>query len=118
MYFTHWGEVGDREKQEIFKVSDVFLYPTQNDAFPLVVLEAMASGLAVIASNVGAIENIVGHSDFLTRPDDVDQFVYNLELLLDDPVALSSEKSAMRQRYRQLFTRERFEQKLLSIFGA
>lgn len=118
VYFTHWGEVGDREKQKIFKVSDVFLYPTQNDAFPLVVLEAMASGLAVIASNVGAIENIVGHSDLLTRPDDVDQFVHNLELLLDDPVALSNEKSAMRQRYRQLFTRERFEQKLLSIFGA
>lgn len=116
-HFTHWGAVGNEEKQKLFRVSDIFLYPTKNDAFPLVVLEAMASGLAVVASNVGAIGNIVGHSGFLACPDNVEQFVNNLELLLLNPSVLSKEKDAMKQRYRHVFMQERFEYKLLSIFG-
>jgi alpha-maltose-1-phosphate synthase len=39
----------------LFQYADIFVYPTLSDTLPLVILEAMASGLPVIATNVGGI---------------------------------------------------------------
>ncbi len=39
----------------LFQYADIFVYPTLSDTLPLVILEAMASGLPVIASKVGGI---------------------------------------------------------------
>lgn len=38
---------------------DLFAHPTLSDAFPTVLLEAMAAGLPVVASNVGGVPEIV-----------------------------------------------------------
>jgi glycosyltransferase involved in cell wall biosynthesis len=43
----------------LYSACDVLLYPTQADNFPLVVLESMACGTPVIASNLGGINEII-----------------------------------------------------------
>lgn len=48
-----------RDVDDLLEASDLFVHPTLADAFPTVVLEAMASGLAVVASRVGGIPEIV-----------------------------------------------------------
>lgn len=55
---VHWA--GYRSDVERFLAGcDVFVHPTFEDAFPTVLLEAMAAGLPVIASSVGGIPEIV-----------------------------------------------------------
>jgi glycosyltransferase involved in cell wall biosynthesis len=51
---------------------DVFLNTTNIDNTPMSVLEAMASGLCVVSTNVGGIPNLVthGHNALLYAPDD------------------------------------------------
>ena len=44
---------------ELYSLSDVMLYPTKADNLPLVVLESMACGTPVIASNIGGISEII-----------------------------------------------------------
>lgn len=44
------GVLSDTEVQKIFSESDIFVYPTKRDIYPLVVLEALSSGLFVITS--------------------------------------------------------------------
>lgn len=49
----------ENQMAELYAASDVLIYPTQADNLPLVVLEAMSSGLPVIASNIGGISEII-----------------------------------------------------------
>lgn len=58
------------EKFNELRTSNIFVLPTKNDCFPLAILEAMATGLAVISTDEGAIAEIVDHGitgDVLTE---------------------------------------------------
>jgi len=60
-----------RDVAQLLAESDLFVHPTLADAFPTVLLEAMAAGLPVIASNVGGVPEIVdAHSGMLVPPGD------------------------------------------------
>ena len=45
------GVVDEREKAELYRNSDVLIYPSCADTFSLVILEALASGLYVLADD-------------------------------------------------------------------
>jgi glycosyltransferase involved in cell wall biosynthesis len=72
---------------ELYRESDIFALPTTADCYSLACMEALASGLAVVATNVGGIpdillENKTGH---LVDPDDAKAFGDALEALVTDP---------------------------------
>lgn len=67
---------------------DAFLNTSQWDGMPNVLLEAMASGLPVVSSNVGGIPELVrdGDTGLLVSPfDNVAAYVQALEALREDP---------------------------------
>ena len=51
------------ELLDLFARADVFVFPTQGDCLPLAVMEALASGLPVITTNVGALGEAVKHNE-------------------------------------------------------
>jgi glycosyltransferase involved in cell wall biosynthesis len=72
--------------------ADAFVFPTLGDTLPLVVMEAMASGLPVVTTTVGALQEEVedGVTGFLIPPGDVNalaeatlRLVTNPQLRLD-----------------------------------
>jgi L-malate glycosyltransferase len=67
--------------------ADLFLLPSSTESFGLVALEAMASGVPVIASDVGGIPEVVEHgrTGFLAPVGDVDAMAtHAIELLKDE----------------------------------
>jgi L-malate glycosyltransferase len=67
--------------------ADLFLLPSSTESFGLVALEAMASGVPVIASDVGGIPEVVEHgrTGFLAPVGDVDAMAsHAIELLQND----------------------------------
>jgi glycosyltransferase involved in cell wall biosynthesis len=77
----------DTSLRRLFAEADIFVLPTLADCFPLAILEAMASGLAVVATDVGAIpEQVVdGETGLLVPAGDPEALARSLQALLDDP---------------------------------
>jgi glycosyltransferase involved in cell wall biosynthesis/SAM-dependent methyltransferase len=77
---------------------DVLVVPSQLDGRPMVVLEALALGVPVIASRVGGLPELIedGVSGFLCPPGDVDVFVDRLTTLAIDRTLLARMKAAAR----------------------
>ncbi len=63
---------------DIYRSSDLFLYPSYFEGFGIPVLEAMASGIPVITSNRTSLPEVVGEAGILTDPFDVDEIVSNI----------------------------------------
>ncbi len=82
------GQIEDaRRMADYYRAADVYLHPSRADTFPLAVLEAMSSGLPVVATSVGGIPEQVeqGESGFLVRPGDVEAMAARVSEMVRDP---------------------------------
>ncbi len=96
---------------------DVFVLPTRRDPFPLIVLQAMAAGVPVVASAVdGVREQVDDGSGILVAPDDVGAFATAIERLLDDAPLRGRMGRAGSQRIATTFAPERQVAELLSAY--
>lgn len=78
-----------RDVAPLYQLADAFVFPTSYEAFPLVALEAAASGLPILATPVNGVRELVtdGVNGFLIAPDPRD-IAGRLRTLADDPALL------------------------------
>lgn len=77
--------LGERKDiREILKIMDVFVLASLYEGFPVVILEAMASRISVVASRVGGLTEAVldGKSGFLVEPGNSDELAAKVKELL------------------------------------
>jgi glycosyltransferase involved in cell wall biosynthesis len=69
--YIHWiGEVDEDDKAALYRLATVFVFPSKYEGFGLPVLEAMASGTAVVAGDVSSIPEVAGDAAYLVDPED------------------------------------------------
>lgn len=61
--------VDDTDKEYVFNLASLFIYPSFFEGFGFPILEAMSSGVPVIASNNSSLPEIIGNSGILIDPD-------------------------------------------------
>lgn len=66
--FHGWLDRSDPAFRELYETSSIFVFPSEMENFPAVLLEAMNAGLAIIAGNAGGCPEVVGDAALLVEP--------------------------------------------------
>jgi glycosyltransferase involved in cell wall biosynthesis len=90
-----------RDLRPLYHAADGFVLPSRREGLPNVIMEALASGLPVVASRVGGVPELVheGESGILVPPRDAEALAAAMRRLMDTPVARRREMGARGRRH-------------------
>jgi glycosyltransferase involved in cell wall biosynthesis len=80
--------VGNRaDVPDLLRIFDVFVLPSKNEGISNTILEAMATAVPVVVTNVGGNQELVedGSTGFLVKPGDFESMASALICYFEDP---------------------------------
>lgn len=117
----HIHLLGGMDQSEVIKKmeeSHLFLLPSLSEALPVVLMEAQAMELPVIATKVGSVDQVLkdGESGFLAPPGDSKALAERLGYLIDHPESWHEMGKAGRQLVEKHFDIEKLNRRLVRIY--
>ena len=99
-------DIPHRDVCRVLQEAELFVLSSRKEAFPLVLLEAGAAGVPVIASRTGGIPEIIqdGKTGVLVTPGDPSQLAERLDELLSNPARARALASNLQTRVRDDFS--------------
>jgi phosphatidyl-myo-inositol alpha-mannosyltransferase len=113
------GRVGDEEKAQLFRTADVYISPaTGGESFGIVLLEAMAAGTAIVASDIHGYKGVVrrGREGLLVPPREPKAIAASIARLLREDDLRLAMAAAGRERATE-FSWERVTAKVDDYYG-
>jgi glycosyltransferase involved in cell wall biosynthesis len=103
--------------RELYARADIFVFPTLGDCLPIAVMEAMAAGLPVVATGVGALREEVeeGVNGLVIPPKDAGAVVSAVRALAEDGLRRHAMSRASRQLAEERFDAQRNYGKILEL---
>ena len=116
---TYHGEIRDFNTiRAILQRSDVLVCPSWSEGFPNVILEAMANGLAIIATDVGAVSAMVSQKNgWLIEPGNTDQLEKAIKNAISDYTHLTPKKEHSLKLVNSTFNWDTIFEKLVQSIG-
>ena len=118
-HIRYLGRKTGIEKEKCFINADIFILPTYNECFPLVLIEAMQYQLPCIASNEGGIPDIIenGETGFIIKKKDPLILAEKIITLLKSSQLRNQMGKKGREKYLKEFTLDNFEYTLKRILS-
>jgi len=82
-------------------MADAFVFASSCEAFGLILIEAMASGLPIASSDIGAAREILGDNSIYFDPKNPEKISSALEKLLNNPEIRTSTSEANFEKAKQ-----------------
>ncbi len=79
------GYVSEATLTDLYRRASVFAFPSLDEGFGMPLLDAMASGVPVLASNVSALPEVTGDAALLVDPAEAGAIAEGLRKLISDP---------------------------------
>lgn len=94
------GFLTDEERDQLYVVADVCVFPSRYEPFGIVALESMAAGTPVVVSNVGGLGTVVQHEQtgLTTYAEDIYSLGQAIVRVLTDPQTASA-RATLAQKY-------------------
>jgi glycosyltransferase involved in cell wall biosynthesis len=104
---------------DLMQASDAFVFPSFHEGFGIVLIEAQAAALPIVASRIGGVTEAVEDSvtAILHDPADIDGMAASTVRLLTDADRRRSLVDAGMARHRALFTQEAAVKRLLELYA-
>lgn len=114
------GYVPYEKMHELYWQSDILLLPSYREGLSLSVLEAMASGLAVVAYDSSSMSELVteGRGGYLTSIDRVDDLITSVSKLISNQDKLAEMGFYNRERAVALFDQRRMVSEYAALFNS
>ena len=115
VHFLGWRE----DIPQVLKASDVFVLPSLKEAFGQVILEAMASGTAVVATNNGGIPDIIkdGVTGYLVAPASSQAIFDKITIILKSPEQKRDIEKAALTSVKENFTAKKMAENTLAVYN-
>lgn len=112
------GYVDENDKVLIYKLAQIFLFPSIYEGFGMPILEAMAAGIPVITSNCSSMPEVVGEAGILINPNSYDEISNAIENIInEDDKSLQKRITLGIERSRN-FTWEKSSKQLEKIYNS
>jgi glycosyltransferase involved in cell wall biosynthesis len=105
-HVKYFGLVDEDTKLQLFSEANIFVLPSYSEGLPYGIIEAMAAGLPIVATNIGGIPEVVTHGEngFLFKPGDIDALVKNIKIFVNNPSLIHLMGEANQQKVLKQFT--------------
>jgi glycosyltransferase involved in cell wall biosynthesis len=114
LHFLGWR----KDIPEILRATDIFVLPSLREAFGLSIVEAMASGVPVVATDTGGARDIIENSKsgLLVPPGDSESLKNALKTLIDNPAQRQDMAKNALGRVKSHFTAERMARETAELY--
>ncbi len=120
----YMGYVPNRRLAHLYRACDIFALPSFYENFPISLLEAMSMRCVPVATDVGAVDEIIESSrdGFIVKPGSAEGFAEKLSLLIREPVLRHAMGEIAEQKIARRYSQSEFARKHLqyyrSVLGA
>lgn len=103
-----------------YEEATLLAFTSRAEAMPRTVLEAMASALPIVSSNVDGIPELIDHliDGYLYHPGDIPDLIRGVEGILADPVMARRMGAHAREKYKNHFSQALHAQRLNTILAS
>lgn len=117
-YIQHRSYIEDNLLPYAYNTADIYVLPSFVEGLPQSLIEAMACGVASIATDVGGVSELFPNptNRFLIKPSDIDDLVSNIELLLDNDVLRNETGKIQGNHVKKCYSQERITQLYLQLY--
>lgn len=111
------GKKYGKDKAAFFEQANIFVFPTYNDAFPLVNLEAMEYKLPIVTTDEGGIPDVVknGENGLIAKKKDAVSLADCMEKLLEDKDLREKMGENGYRKFKSNFTLNVFEARMTEV---
>jgi glycosyltransferase involved in cell wall biosynthesis len=102
--FWGWLENTSLELKRLYETSSIFVFPSESENFPIVLLEAMAAGMAIITTKGTGCAEVVGDTALLVESRNPAAIREALNRLIPDPDLCKGLGQAARRRLENNFS--------------
>jgi len=114
-----WGFLDNQSKEirKLYETSRIFILPSEAENFPIVLLEAMAAGMAIITTKNTGCAEVVGDAALLVNPRDSISIRRALMKVINDTELCTQLGNAARKRLEEKFGWETVARRYLNLFN-
>lgn len=114
---SYLGKQYGKDKSRLLSATDIFIFPTYKECFPLVLLEALQFGLPIVTTNEGGIPEIVEHrrNGLIVEKKNIEQLAEAIIYLIENADLRKEMGMVSHKQYNEKYKLEHFEENLSNI---
>jgi hypothetical protein len=112
VFFT--GFIEEKDLPAVYRMSELFVFPSLYEGFGLPPLEAMASGCPVVSSNTSSLPEVLGNAALLFNPYDVEEMSSAMGKMLEDEDLRNKFRQKGRERAK-IFAPEKMTEEIVFL---